>query len=867
MKDAILTHPSTPPSGGSNPLEGSDEPAAALTDSLFKDVAMAPPDPILGVTQAFKACESADKLNLGVGAYRSEEGKPWVLPTVKAAEAKLLELQEAGAINKEYLPIDGIPEFYSAALKLMLGDDCTPLKEGRVCSVQCLSGTGGLRLAAACIGQFQKGASIYVPNPTWGNHNKIFPREGVPVKSYTYYKPETCGLDFEGMCADLNAMPSGSVVLLHACAHNPTGVDPTEEQWAEIASIVKKRGLVPLIDSAYQGFASGDFDKDAWACRYFAEQGMELYLVQSFAKNMGLYGERTGVLSIICQDQDNAARLKSQIKPFIRTMYSSPPQHGARIAELILNDPQQLEAWKAEVKVMADRIIKMRQLLYQELKANECPGEWEHVINQIGMFTFTGLTPEQVDVLTQKYSIFLTKDGRISMAGLREEKCKYLADAMKDAILTHPSTPPSGGSNPLEGSDEPAAALTDSLFKDVAMAPPDPILGVTQAFKACESADKLNLGVGAYRSEEGKPWVLPTVKAAEAKLLELQEAGAINKEYLPIDGIPEFYSAALKLMLGDDCTPLKEGRVCSVQCLSGTGGLRLAAACIGQFQKGASIYVPNPTWGNHNKIFPREGVPVKSYTYYKPETCGLDFEGMCADLNAMPSGSVVLLHACAHNPTGVDPTEEQWAEIASIVKKRGLVPLIDSAYQGFASGDFDKDAWACRYFAEQGMELYLVQSFAKNMGLYGERTGVLSIICQDQDNAARLKSQIKPFIRTMYSSPPQHGARIAELILNDPQQLEAWKAEVKVMADRIIKMRQLLYQELKANECPGEWEHVINQIGMFTFTGLTPEQVDVLTQKYSIFLTKDGRISMAGLREEKCKYLADAMKDAILTHP
>uniref|UniRef100_A0A7S4CQE4 aspartate transaminase n=1 Tax=Eutreptiella gymnastica TaxID=73025 RepID=A0A7S4CQE4_9EUGL len=412
---------------------------ATTTDqSLFEDVAMAPPDPILGVTQAFKACESPDKLNLGVGAYRSEEGKPWVLPTVKAAEAKLLELQEAGAINKEYLPIDGIPEFYSAALKLMLGDDCTPLKEGRVCSVQCLSGTGGLRLAAACIGQFQKGASIYVPNPTWGNHNKIFPREGVPVKSYTYYKPETCGLDFEGMCADLNAMPSGSVVLLHACAHNPTGVDPTEEQWAEIASIVKKRGLVPLIDSAYQGFASGDFDKDAWACRYFAEQGMELYLVQSFAKNMGLYGERTGVLSIICQDQDNAARLKSQIKPFIRTMYSSPPQHGARIAELILNDPQQLEAWKAEVKVMADRIIKMRQLLYQELKANECPGEWEHVINQIGMFTFTGLTPEQVDVLTQKYSIFLTKDGRISMAGLREEKCKYLADAMKDAILTHP---------------------------------------------------------------------------------------------------------------------------------------------------------------------------------------------------------------------------------------------------------------------------------------------------------------------------------------------------------------------------------------------------------------------------------------------
>ena len=236
------------------------------------------------------------------------------------------------------------------------------------------------------------------------------------------------------MCADLNKMKSGDVVLLHACAHNPTGVDPTEEQWKEIARIMKERGLVPLIDSAYQGFASGDFDKDAWACRYFAELGIELYLVQSFAKNMGLYGERTGLMTVICKDEDNAARLRSQIKPFIRTMYSSPPAHGARIAEQILNDPAQVTAWKAEVKIMADRIIKMRELLFQALKDNGCPGNWDHVVNQIGMFTFTGLNPEQVAILTEKHHIFLTKDGRISMAGLSESKCKYLADAMKDAI-------------------------------------------------------------------------------------------------------------------------------------------------------------------------------------------------------------------------------------------------------------------------------------------------------------------------------------------------------------------------------------------------------------------------------------------------
>lgn len=406
---------------------------------LFDNVEMAPADPILGISTAFNACDNPKKVNLGVGAYRDENGKPWVLPTVRAAEEKLLQMQEQGKANHEYLGIDGIPEFYNAAVKLMLGDDCQPLKDGKLCTVQCLSGTGALRLGASVMQQFMPQSAIYIPNPTWGNHKKIFPRDGVQVKEYTYYDPATCGLNFAGMCADLKAMPPNSVVLLHACAHNPTGVDPTQDQWKEIANIMKAGKLVPMLDSAYQGFASGDFDKDAWPCRLFASEGFEMMLCQSFAKNMGLYGERTGAFTIICETKDIAVKMMSQIKPFIRTMYSSPPGHGAKIANIILNDPVTLAAWKAEVKSMADRIIQMRVELLAALTSIACPppkgvANWTHVTSQIGMFTFTGLTEPQCKVLTEKYFIFLTMDGRVSMAGLNSEKCKYLAEAMKDAI-------------------------------------------------------------------------------------------------------------------------------------------------------------------------------------------------------------------------------------------------------------------------------------------------------------------------------------------------------------------------------------------------------------------------------------------------
>jgi aspartate aminotransferase len=375
-------------------------------------------------------------MNLGVGAYRDEDGKPWVLPTVTAAEEELLRLQAQGKINHEYLSIEGHPDFYEKAVLLLLGNDSTPLKEGRATVVQCLSGTGGLRIGAAVLGRYMKGSAVYIPVPTWGNHNAIFPQEGVTVKPYRYYNAATCGLDFEGLLEDLNAMPPRSAVLFHACAHNPTGVDPTEDQWRTIAQVVKSRDLFPLLDSAYQGFASGDFDKDAFACRLFVELGIEMMVFQSFAKNMGLYGERAGTCTVICADKESAEKLKSQMKIIIRTMYSSPPGHGAYIASLILGDPARLAAWKAEVKLMADRIIRMRQELYAALKANGCPGSWEHVINQIGMFTFTGLKPKQVEYLTSQYHIYLTKDGRISMAGITSARVQYLADAIKGAVTT-----------------------------------------------------------------------------------------------------------------------------------------------------------------------------------------------------------------------------------------------------------------------------------------------------------------------------------------------------------------------------------------------------------------------------------------------
>uniref|UniRef100_A0A162AJ76 Aspartate aminotransferase n=1 Tax=Daucus carota subsp. sativus TaxID=79200 RepID=A0A162AJ76_DAUCS len=413
---------------------------------------------------------------------------------------------------KEYLPIVGLADFNKLSAKLIFGADSPAIQENRVATVQCLSGTGSLRVGGEFLARHYHEHTVYIPQPTWGNHPKIFTLAGLSVKTYRYYNPETRGLDFEvqlsappsyfnsepksipttlkhssdpdstmpnntspsstpsspltsvtkilcmiGMLEDLGSAPLGAIVLLHACAHNPTGVDPTIEQWEQIRQLMRSKSLLPFFDSAYQGFASGSLDADAQSVRIFVADGGECLAAQSYAKNMGLYGERVGALSIVCKTADVASKVESQLKLVIRPMYSSPPLHGASIVAAILKDGDLYNEWTLELKAMADRIISMRQELFNALQAKgkatplaflvktvyvlfwfqyavETPGDWSHIVKQIGMFTFTGLNSEQVTFMTNEYHIYLTSDGRISMAGLSSRTVPHLADAIHAAV-------------------------------------------------------------------------------------------------------------------------------------------------------------------------------------------------------------------------------------------------------------------------------------------------------------------------------------------------------------------------------------------------------------------------------------------------
>ncbi|XVE98156.1 hypothetical protein REPUB_Repub03eG0081200 [Reevesia pubescens] len=400
-------------------------------DSVFASIVQAPEDPILGVTVAYNEDPSPNKLNLGVGAYRTEEGKPLVLNVVRKAEQLLVNDQSR---VKEYLPILGLAEFSKLSAKLILGDDSPAIQENRVATAQCLSGTGSLRVGAEFLAKHYHERTIYIPLPSWGNHLKVFTTAGLSVKTYRYYDPTTRGLNFQGLLEDLGAAPSGAIVLLHACAHNPTGVDPTVEHWEQIRQLIRSKRLLPFFDSAYQGFASGSLDADAQPVRMFVADGGECFIAQSYAKNMGLYGERVGALSIVCKAADVASRVESQLKLVIRPMYSNPPIHGASIAATILKNSDMYNEWKIELKAMADRIISMRKQLFDALSARGTPGDWSHIIKQIGMFTFTGLNSGQVAFMTKEYHIYMTSDGRISMAGLSSRTVPHLADAIHAAV-------------------------------------------------------------------------------------------------------------------------------------------------------------------------------------------------------------------------------------------------------------------------------------------------------------------------------------------------------------------------------------------------------------------------------------------------
>lgn len=403
-------------------------------NSPWKAVTAVPPDPILGLVQQYKDDPNPRAVNLAQGAYRDDEGKPFVLEAVVEAERRIQMSLSAGEINKEYLGIEGHSAFRAATAKLVFGN-ASCVAEGRVATVQSISGTSALRIAAEFL-RIAGVDSIWMTSPSYANHPKIFEGAGFQVGYYTYLDKAGVALDFDGFVNDLcNTIPQGAAVLLHACAHNPTGVDPSQEQWKTLGRVFAERQLLPVFDSAYQGFASGDLDTDAFAIREFERLGVKSLVCTSFAKSMGLYGERIGALSAVCEDEAQAATVLSVLKQrVIRPMYSSPPLHGARLAALLLEDPELNRLWRRDLHTMAQRILKIRADLRSALLRHEAPGSWEHITAQIGMFAYTGLKEHHVARLLDEHGIYLTSNGRMSLAGMKSSDVDTVAKAVSDVL-------------------------------------------------------------------------------------------------------------------------------------------------------------------------------------------------------------------------------------------------------------------------------------------------------------------------------------------------------------------------------------------------------------------------------------------------
>ncbi|KAI9842807.1 MAG: Aspartate aminotransferase, cytoplasmic [Sclerophora amabilis] len=408
--------------------------------SMFPESAVpqAAEDPLFGLMAAFKRDTFEQKVDLGIGAYRDDNAKPWVLPVVKKADELL---RKDPLLNHEYLPIAGLPDFTSASARLILGADSPAIKEKRVTSLQTISGTGAVHLGGLFLSKFYSRPAqqaIYFSSPTWANHNQIFTNVRLPIKTYAYFSPETKGLDFNGMLSDIESAPNGSIILLHACAHNPTGVDPTRDQWKQIATLIRQKQHFPFFDCAYQGFASGDLAADAWAVRYFISEGFELCVAQSFAKNFGLYGERAGCFHFVTSPSPDGertiGRIASQLAILQRSEISNPPAYGARIASLVLNDETLFAEWEANLRTMSGRIIDMRKGLRSRLEELGTPGTWNHITDQIGMFSFTGLSEKQVLKIREDAHVYMTKNGRISMAGLNTHNIDYFAKAVDKVV-------------------------------------------------------------------------------------------------------------------------------------------------------------------------------------------------------------------------------------------------------------------------------------------------------------------------------------------------------------------------------------------------------------------------------------------------
>ncbi|WP_181314659.1 amino acid aminotransferase [Photobacterium phosphoreum] len=393
---------------------------------MFEKITAAPADPILGLTDDFKADPRTHKINLGVGIYKNEAGNTPILATVKKAEAILL----AQETTKSYLGIPGTPEYGLAVQQLLFGADSTLIAEKRIQTAQAPGGTGALRVAAEFIKRQLGDVTVWISNPTWANHHGVFGAAGLDTKTYGYYNAQTKDIDFDATIVDLNQAKSGDVVLLHGCCHNPTGIDPTNTQWQTLAKLCLDKGLLPMFDFAYQGFARG-VEEDAQGLRIFADQVPELLVASSFSKNFGLYNERVGAFTLVAKNAEQAIISFSQVKSIARVIYSNPPAHGAAIVTQILNDAVLRAEWEQEVADMRDRIQEMRVLFVATLKQCGVDADFSFIERQNGMFSFSGLNKDQVNRLRNEFAIYIVGSGRISVAGMTKSNmlplCKGIA--------------------------------------------------------------------------------------------------------------------------------------------------------------------------------------------------------------------------------------------------------------------------------------------------------------------------------------------------------------------------------------------------------------------------------------------------------
>ncbi|MFO1181222.1 amino acid aminotransferase [Ottowia sp.] len=393
--------------------------------SLFTSVELAPRDPILGLNEQFAADANPNKVNLGVGVYFDENGKLPLLQCVQAAEKAMMATPKP----RGYLPIDGIAAYDDGVKKLVFGAESEPYRSGRVATVQGLGGTGALKIGADFLKHLNPTAKVLISDPSWENHRALFTQAGFAVGTYRYYDAATRALNFEGMLADLNAAAPGTIVVLHACCHNPTGYDISAAQWDQVIAAVKARGLTPFLDMAYQGFAEG-IAEDGAVIGKFVAAGLTFFVSTSFSKSFSLYGERVGALSVLCADKDEAARVLSQLKIMIRTNYSNPPTHGGAVVATVLGDPALRAQWEQELAGMRTRIKAMRKKLVDGLKAAGVKQDMSFITTQIGMFSYSGLSKEQMVRLRNEFGVYGTDTGRMCVAALNEKNIDYVCQSI-----------------------------------------------------------------------------------------------------------------------------------------------------------------------------------------------------------------------------------------------------------------------------------------------------------------------------------------------------------------------------------------------------------------------------------------------------